>query len=145
MPSLLVSASFYALNLPLFTSQHPKVSAVALRLQSTLGPPLLAKKASNCALVKWTRTSWSRPGRDLAPKTLQNDPRLEFYRFLMDFTSLWDRFCLIFSRCLTWFCINVGPCLNKSAWTCFVIFPKTQTPFYIIWFSICSRHGEHVL
>ena len=26
----------------------------------------------------------------MAPKTSQNDPRIEFYRFLMDFGSLWD-------------------------------------------------------
>ena len=29
--------------------------------------------------------SWSRPGREMAPKTAQYDPRIEFDRFVIDF------------------------------------------------------------
>ena len=45
---------FLCFNLPRFTSQHPKVSAVALRLQSTLGatfsPKRLQKSSPRCLL-----------------------------------------------------------------------------------------------
>ena len=39
--------------------------------------------------------SWGRHGRELAPKTPQNDPRIKLYRFLMDLASLWNGFLKI--------------------------------------------------
>ena len=49
-------------NLPRLTSQHPKVSAVALRLQSTLGAPFSANKTQN---VEFPPNDGERPGADL--------------------------------------------------------------------------------
>ena len=59
--------------------------------KSTLGAAFSAKKVKKCYPAFVPGASWSRPGRDLAPKTAQNDPRSYFYRFFMDFGPIWDR------------------------------------------------------
>ena len=76
---------FLCFNLPSFTSQHPKVSAVALRLQSNLGATLSAQKAPETEYPEWRGASWCRPGRDLRPQTIQN-------HIFIDSPTIWDRF-----------------------------------------------------
>ena len=81
------------------------------------------------AFPKWMNYQWfcqSRPGRDLAPKTSQYDPRIELYRFLKDFGPILDWLFMIFSWFSTCFCIILCVFLNKSALSFFVSFSKTQ-------------------
>ena len=55
----------------------------------------------------WLGAPWSQPGREMAPKTSQNDPRIEFNRFFNEFGLIWDRFSMKFSWFLTCFSIIV--------------------------------------
>ena len=61
-----------------------------------LGAPFSARKATFCYPAEQSGTSWSRPGRDLAPKTLQGrifiDLRPFFDRFWTDCGSTLGRF-----------------------------------------------------
>ena len=62
-----------------------------------LWAPFSPKKAPKVESPSLRGASGSRPGREMAPKTSQNDPRIEFNRFFNEFGLIWDRFSMKFS------------------------------------------------
>ena len=62
-----------------------------------LGATCSAKKAPKAPLGNRNQRFWSRPGRETAPKTFQNDPKIDLYIFLKDFGPIKDRLFMIFS------------------------------------------------
>ena len=72
-----------------------------------LWAPFSAKNALKWYPGSLRKPSWSRPGREMVPKTSQNDPRIEFNRFFNEFGLIWDRFSMKFSWFLTCFSIIV--------------------------------------
>ena len=72
-----------------------------------LWAPFSPKKAPKVEYPSWLGAPWSQPGREMAPKTSQNDPRIEFNRFFNEFGLIWDRFSMKFSWFLTCFSIIV--------------------------------------
>ena len=93
-----------------------------------LDAPFSAKKVPKGHDPELHLPTQSRPGREMAPKTPQNDPRIEFYGFLNDFGPIWVRFFMIFAWFLTCCCMLFFVILNESAFIFFVVFSKTQTP-----------------
>ena len=72
-----------------------------------LWAPFSPKKAPKVEYPGWLGAPWSQPGREMAPKTSQNDPRIEFNRFFHEFGLIWDRFSMNFLWFLTCFSIIV--------------------------------------
>ena len=72
-----------------------------------LGSTFSTKMTLQMSCLFVPELSQSRPGRDMVPKTAQNDPRIEFYRFLIDFGQLWDGFLNILDGFLMMFNICV--------------------------------------
>ena len=72
-----------------------------------LWAPFSSKKAPKVEYPNLRGASGSWPGREMAPKTSQNDPRIEFNRFFNEFGLIWDRFSMKFSWFLTCFSIIV--------------------------------------
>ena len=74
-----------------------------------LWAPFSPKKAPKVEYPSWLGAPWSQPGREMAPKTSQNDPRIEFNRFFNEFGLIWDRFSMKFSWFLT--CVSIIVCV----------------------------------
>ena len=62
------------------------------------GGAISAEGVAKGSVLPTRGATFSAPGRDLAPKTRQNDPRIEFHRFLnvflYDFGRLSDSDCI---------------------------------------------------
>ena len=81
-----------------FHGQHLKVSAVALQLQSTLGATFSIKRAPKVDSSKRPGAPWSRPGRDLAPKTVQGHILINLGPFLADIGMILAHLLALFNR-----------------------------------------------
>ena len=89
---------FWRVQAPVYTQKYDfgAIYDYPTAQKSALETTFSAKRAPKVEYPSWVGASWSRPGRDLAPKTVQGRIFLDLGPFLVDFGRMFDEFWRIF-------------------------------------------------